>query len=306
MNPMIEVKHLKVMYKDFVAVKDISFAVKEGELFALLGKNGAGKSTTIHVLVTLLRKAAGTVLLNGHDLDQKHHLIKKDIGVVFQNSVLDKLLTVSENIETRASLYGMTKKEYQERLAYLTEKLELQDILHKRYGTLSGGQKRKVDIARALIHKPKILFLDEPTTGLDPITRIKVWEVVNELREKENTTIVLTTHYMEEAGKVDHVVIVDQGEVLEDGTPTYLKDHYAHDNLRLFYKEDTLETLKLSLQDLPYEETKECITLKINKKQKPLEILNKVSDYIVSFELIKGDMDSVFMNVTGGKILSEV
>ncbi len=302
MKNIIEINNLVVKYSDFVAVNDISFNVKEGELLALLGKNGAGKSTTINVLCTLKQKAQGKVIINGYDLDSEANKIKDSIGIVFQSSVLDGFLTVEENIKTRASLYGMKKNDYQARLNYLVDMLELKDILKKRYSQLSGGQKRKVDIARALINNPKILFLDEPTTGLDPQTRIKVWKTLNEIRLKDKTTIILTTHYMEETKNADSVVIINKGRVMEQGTPAYLKDKYAYDSLRLYYKQDKLEQLISILSDYHINNEVDYLELRINKDVEVMPLLNSISELINSFELQKGDMDIVFLNVIGDKM----
>ncbi|HHU27787.1 TPA: ABC transporter ATP-binding protein [bacterium] len=303
MKNIIEIRNLKASYGEIKAVDNISFNVKEGELFALLGKNGAGKSTTINVLCTLKEKDRGTVTINGFDIDKFPDKVKQEIGVVFQNSVLDPLLTVDENLRTRAALYHLSKKDYENRLSYLVEKLELQDILNRKYRDLSGGQKRKVDIARALINNPKILFLDEPTTGLDPQIRIKVWEILNDIKEKENTTIILTTHYMEETKHVDTVVIIDKGRILENGTPSYLKDKYAFDSLKLYYKENMKKELIKGLRDLKFSEETDCLEIRVDKNMDVLSLLNDINPFINSFELIKGDMDTVFINVTGGKQL---
>lgn len=305
MKNIIEIHNLRATYGDLVAVNDISFNAKEGELFALLGKNGAGKSTTINVLCMIKKKSKGEIIINGNDIDKHPDKIKNDIGVVFQGSVLDNYLTVEENIQTRAALYHLGKNEFKSRLAFLSEKLDLQDILNRRYMKLSGGQKRKADLARALINRPRILFLDEPTTGLDPQTRIKVWEVLDHIRKVEKTTIILTTHYMEETTDADTVVIIDKGDILEVGSPSYLKDKYAYDVLKLYYKTDKKEELISVLGELSYISDSDYLEIRIEKDMKPLPLINKAEPLINSFELMKGDMDTVFVNVTGGKSLLE-
>lgn len=223
MSNIIEVKNLVKNYKDVHAVNDISFTVEEGSFFAFLGINGAGKSTTINILCTVLEKTSGNVKIGGYDLDKEKNKIKELIGIVFQGSVLDKQLTVKENLESRASYYGLNKKEIAKRIESLTQTFDLSEILKRKYGTLSGGQRRRVDIARALINRPKLLFLDEPTTGLDPKTRLQVWEIIYNLRKETGLTVFLTTHYMEETVDCDNVVIIDSGKIVANDSPHNLK-----------------------------------------------------------------------------------
>lgn len=223
MSNIIEVKNLVKNYKDVHAVNDISFTVEEGSFFAFLGINGAGKSTTINILCTVLEKTSGNVKIGGYDLDKEKNKIKELIGIVFQGSVLDKQLTVKENLESRASYYGLNKKEIAKRIESLTQTFDLSEILKRKYGTLSGGQRRRVDIARALINRPKLLFLDEPTTGLDPKTRLQVWEIIHNLRKETGLTVFLTTHYMEETVDCDNVVIIDSGKIVANDSPHNLK-----------------------------------------------------------------------------------
>nr|HPJ23995.1 ATP-binding cassette domain-containing protein [Bacillota bacterium] len=233
MSHIIEVKNLYKNYGLIEAVKGIDFYVEEGSLFAFLGPNGAGKSTTINILSTLITNDGGSVDVNHHILGEHDDQIRNSIGIVFQDGVLDPLMTVSENLETRGSFYGLTKTELSERIVAAMEVTGITDLANRKYGNLSGGQRRRTDIARALIHKPKILFLDEPTTGLDPQTRKNVWETIKKLQEKENMTVFLTTHYMEEADEADFVVIIDEGKIAAKGTPTELKDVYSRDSLRI-------------------------------------------------------------------------
>lgn len=219
MSNIIEISSLSKRFGEVQAVNDLSFRVKEGELFAFLGINGAGKSTTINIMCGQLSKDSGTVQLSGVDLDSDPDSIKRNLGVVFQNSVLDKELSVQDNLQSRAALYGIRGKAFRERLAELAGLLEFDDLLKRTVGKLSGGQRRRIDIARALIHRPKILILDEPTTGLDPQTRSTLWQVIGDLRKNEGMTVFLTTHYMEEAADADYVVILDSGMIAAEGTP---------------------------------------------------------------------------------------
>ena len=211
---MIEIKNLYKQFGDIQAVNNLSFKVKKGELFAFLGVNGAGKSTTINIICGQLKKDKGEILITGKSLDENPTFFKNILGVVFQTSVLDKDLTVYDNLQSRASLYGIIGKDFQNRLNKLSEILSFKDLLKRPLGKLSGGQKRRIDIARALIHNPKILILDEPTTGLDPQTRTLLWDVINNLRKEEGLTVFLTTHYMEVAADADYVVIIIMDKLL--------------------------------------------------------------------------------------------
>ena len=213
MNDIIKIDHLCKNFGDVKAVQDLCFRAKEGELFAFLGVNGAGKSTTINIMCGQLSKDSGSVIIDDADLDKNLNHIKGTLGVVFQNSVLDSALSVYDNLQSRAALYGITGVAFKERLSELAKLLDFEDLLKRTVGKLSGGQRRRIDIARALINRPKILILDEPTTGLDPQTRKTLWNVISDLRKNENMTVFLTTHYMEEAAEADYVVILDSGKI---------------------------------------------------------------------------------------------
>ena len=234
MKNLIEISHLVKSFGDLKAVQDLSYRVKSGELFAFLGINGAGKSTTINIMCGQLPKDGGKVLINGIDIDSVPNGIKRSLGVVFQNSVLDKDLSVQDNLQSRAALYGIKGKEFKQRLLELAELLEFKDLLKRTVGKLSGGQRRRIDIARALLHNPKILILDEPTTGLDPQTRSMLWRVIEELRKKDGMTVFLTTHYMEEAADADYVVILDGGKIVAEGKPLELKNTYTGDFITIY------------------------------------------------------------------------
>lgn len=304
MTKIIEVKDLKKRFKDTEAVKGINFHVEKGSLFAFLGTNGAGKSTTIEILCTIQDKTSGEVLIDGNTLGtlKGNEAIRKLIGVVFQESILDDRLTVRENIWHRGQFYHLSKQQLKENYHFVKEKLDLIDMEHKKYGQLSGGQKRRVDIARALIHRPKILFLDEPTTGLDPHTRQLVWSVIDELRETTEITIFLTTHYMEEAARADEIVIIKEGEIIAQGAPHVLKEHYAKDQLILYFKERNHEKLLHSLH-LPFQKRGEAIVIPIKSTLDSLSILTKLQDKLSSFEVIKGTLDDVFLQVNEGSKL---
>lgn len=300
MENILEVKNLVKHYGNVVAVDDISFSVTQGQLFAFLGRNGAGKSTTINIICTTLTQTSGEVSVNGLLLGKDDDKIRHNIGVVFQNGVLDNMLTVKENILTRASFYNLEMDTILKRLKSISELLGMEDSLNRAYGKLSGGQKRKADIARAIINQPKILFLDEPTTGLDPATRVKVWEIIDHLRKNEGMTIFLTTHYMEEADRADNIAIINEGKIVVTGTPNQLKEKYSTDSLRVMSKNGKEEIEKVLNQlKLKYEFMVDQYIIEIQNTMQALEILPKIKDYIKNFEVLKGNMDSVFLNVTG-------
>lgn len=298
---MIEVKDLVKNYKDVKAVKGISFSVEEGAFFAFLGVNGAGKSTTINVLCTVLDKTSGSVTIGGYDLDRERTKIKELIGIVFQNSVLDKQLTVKENLISRAAYYGLSKKEAKQRVQELSDIFELSEILNRRYDRLSGGQRRRVDVARALINRPKLLFLDEPTTGLDPMTRVKVWEIIHKLREETGLTVFLTTHYMEETVACDDVVILDDGRIAAHGTPHHLKEQYASNRLIWYTPQSAENDALLNKEGLRYEYSLDSYKIELSEIKRATELLRKY-DQINDYEFIKGNMDDVFLNVTGKRL----
>lgn len=295
MNNIIEIKNLNKSFKDVKAVQDLSFRVKEGELFAFLGLNGAGKSTTISIICGQLKKDSGSVTVNGFDLDKNIEGIKSELGVVFQNSVLDKPLSVKSNLENRAALYGITGADFEKRLSELSRMLDLQELLNRPVGKLSGGQRRRVDIARALLHNPKILILDEPTTGLDPQTRHTLWEVVSNLRKNTGMTVFLTTHYMEEAADADYIVILDSGKISAEGTPLDLKNTYSGDYITLY---ETDENRVKSL-DFKYETLKDGFRISVPNTAAATELIIKNPNLFKDYEITKGKMDDVFLAVTG-------
>ena len=298
MKNLIEISHLVKSFGDVKAVQDLSFRVKSGELFAFLGINGAGKSTTINIMCGQLPKDGGKVLINGIEIDSDPNGIKRSLGVVFQNSVLDKDLSVQDNLQSRAALYGIKGKEFKERLLELAELLEFKDLLKRTVGKLSGGQRRRIDIARALLHNPKILILDEPTTGLDPQTRSMLWRVIEELRKKDGMTVFLTTHYMEEAADADYVVILDGGKIAAEGTPLELKNTYTGDFITLYGVADT-SVKKLGL---PYDLIRDACRVSVPDTAAATELIIKYPEIFKDYEITKGKMDDVFLSVTGKKL----
>ena len=295
MKNAISVRDLKKSYKEHEAVKGISFDVNEGEFFAFLGENGAGKSTTINMLCTILSKTSGDVRIFDHELGREDDSIRKLIGIVFQNSVLDNKLTVKENLLTRGAYYGLNKKQVLERMEPFMESFELNEIWNRRYERLSGGQRRRVDIMRALIHDPRILFLDEPTTGLDPKSRMLVWELIRRLKNEKNLTIFLTTHYMEETADADNVVILDKGRIIANGTPTKLKTDYASSHLVWYVNKDERAEEVIKEYDWKYDSDHYSVDF----KGQITDLLYRNRDLIRDFEIKKGSMDDVFLNLTG-------
>ena len=297
---IIEVKDLTKKYKEHTAVDGISFDVEEGELYAFLGENGAGKSTTINMLTTVLQKTSGRAVIAGHELGKEDDEIRKVNGIVFQNSVLDKKLTVRENLITRGSYYGLTKKQVEQRLEPFSERFEMKDIWNRRYDKLSGGQRRRVDIMRALINEPKILFLDEPTTGLDPKSRKLVWDYINFLRKEHGLTIFLTTHYMEETRDADRVLILDKGKIVTMGTPAELKTRYAHSKL-IWYTARS-EKAEALITKISNNSIYDADHYSIETDDNITEFIYEHRDEIRDYEYIKGTMDDVFLTLTGKEL----
>lgn len=295
MKEMISIEHLYKSFGEVRAVNDLSFSVSEGELFAFLGVNGAGKSTTINVICGQLPKDGGRVMVDGLDLDRELGKIKSSLGVVFQNSVLDSALSVYDNLESRAAIYGLVGTAFKERLAELSKLLEFEDLLKRTVGKLSGGQRRRIDVARALLHRPRILILDEPTTGLDPQTRKTLWQVISDLRKSEKMTVLLTTHYMEEAAEADSVVIIEGGRIAARGTPLELKNTYTGDFITLYgVDEETVRGLGVE-----YEPIRDAFRLSVPNTAKATELIVQNPKVFVDYEITKGKMDDVFLAVTG-------
>ena len=300
MENIIEINNLSKSFGDVCAVSDLSFVVKKGELFAFLGVNGAGKSTTINIMCAQLKKDGGQIIIDGCDIDKSTDDIKRKLGVVFQSSVLDSALTVYDNLESRAALYGITGEGFKQRLDELSSLLNFKDLLKRTIGKLSGGQRRRIDIARALLHKPKILILDEPTTGLDPQTRKLIWDVIYELRKNHQMTVFLTTHYMEEASEADYVVILDSGRVAANGTPHQLKTTFSKDYITLYNVTES----QVKELGLPYEKNKDAFRISVSDTACATKLIIENPDLFKDYEITKGKMDDVFLSVTG-KSLTE-
>ncbi len=296
-NDLIKIERLYKSFGDVTAVNDLSFKVKRGELFAFLGVNGAGKSTTINVICGQLKKDGGSVEICGTSLDENADKIKRKIGVVFQFSALDKDLSVKENLESRAALYGIYGEEFKKRLAVLADNLDFKDFLNRPIGKLSGGQRRRVDVARALIHDPEILILDEPTTGLDPQTRNALWNFISNLRTENGTTVFLTTHYMEEAADADYVIILNKGKIAAEGTPLQLKNAYTGDFITLYgADEEEIKTLGSSYEKIP-----NGYRLEVENTAAATKLIVAHPEIFKDYEITKGKMDDVFLAVTGKK-----
>ena len=302
MDDIITVEKLSKHFGDVRAVDDISFTVKRGELFGYLGVNGAGKSTTINMLCTLYAPDEGRVEVCGLELGGNNNAIRSKLGVVFQHNTMDALLSVRQNLLSRAYLYEKDATVNKKNLDIVCDTLDIGSLLDRQYRKLSGGQKRRCEIARAIMNRPEILFLDEPTTGLDPQTRRMVWTSVERLRKEHNMTIFLTTHYMEEAARAHHIAIIDSGKIVAYGTPTKLKETHASDRIRVF--SDNYDKVR-EIADkfkMTYKEKSNHITITVPDSISAIPILNELSPYINSFEVVQGTMDDVFLNITGKQL----
>lgn len=298
---IIKVNGLTKKYGDFIAVNNISFNVKKGDLLGFLGVNGAGKSTTINMLSTLLEQDSGSAEICGYTLGRDNNAIRRKIGIVYQQNCLDAILTVGENLMCRGIIHGADKASAKKRLAELLETLNLEDILKKPYRNLSGGQKRRCEIASALMHTPEILFLDEPTTGLDPATRKDVWQAVENLRANLGMTVFLTTHYMEEASTASRIIILDKGNICADGTPFQLKEKYAYDLVKLYCIESRKKQISdiLSKRGKISESTAYGLKFYIKATTEAIALIYDIREFISGFEVIQGNMDDVFLNACG-------
>jgi multidrug/hemolysin transport system ATP-binding protein len=298
MEVVLKINNVSKSFGKVKAVNNISFKVKKGEMFAYLGVNGAGKSTTISMICGTLKKDSGSILVCGEDINKDSNYIKNKIGVVFQNSVLDQTLSVYDNLKYRASLYDITGNEFKKRFEELSKMFELNEIQNQKVKTLSGGQRRRVDIARAIIHNPEFLILDEPTTGLDPNTRKKLWNIIRDLREKKGMTVFLTTHYMEEAADADFIIIIEKGKIITEGTPLDLKNKYAKDIISIYNVEEK-DVMKLKL---PYTKIRDGFKLEVENTSLATDLIIKNKEVFKDYEIIKGKMDDVFLNATGNEL----
>lgn len=298
MEVVLKITNVSKSFGKVKAVNNISFKVKKGEMFAYLGVNGAGKSTTISMICGTLKKDSGSILICGEDINKDSNYIKNKIGVVFQNSVLDQTLSVYDNLKYRASLYDITGNEFEKRFEELSKMFELNEIQNQKVKTLSGGQRRRVDIARAIIHNPEFLILDEPTTGLDPNTRKKLWNIIRDLRKKKGMTVFLTTHYMEEAADADFIIIIEKGKIITEGTPLDLKNKYAKDIISIYNVEEK-DVMKLKL---PYTKIRDGFKLEVENTSLATDLIIKNKEVFKDYEIIKGKMDDVFLNATGNEL----
>ena len=298
MDRIIEIENLDKSFGTIHAVNDLSFSVRRGELFAFLGVNGAGKSTTISIICAQLAKDSGKVIVCGEDIDKDPSRVASRLGVVFQNSLLDQALSVRDNLESRAALYGITGKRFSARLSELSKLLDLDGLMRRTVGKLSGGQRRRIDIARALLHRPEVLILDEPTTGLDPQTRRMIWSVIETLRRDEGLTVFLTTHYMEEAADADYVIILDDGRISASGTPLELKNKYANDYITLYGS----DIASAEVLGYPVEKVGDACRITVPDTAAATKLIIAHPDLFLDYEVTKGKMDDVFLAVTGKKL----
>lgn len=302
MDPIIQVKNFTKRYGDFVAVNDISFDVEEGSVFAFLGPNGAGKSTTINTLCTIFEKTSGSLLIDGKDVTGQKSEVRSTIGVVFQDSTLDAKMTIEENLKMHCVFYNIPNKEVEERIQFVLKLVDLVAERKKLVAALSGGMKRRVEIARGLIHYPKVLFLDEPTTGLDPQTRAHIWEYIIKLQKERNITIFLTTHYMEEAEICNKVAIIDGGVIVAHDTPYALKKKYTRDKAYISTKNETALERLLAEYDLNYIKKDGYYRVEAENLTGLLEVLSVHKEYVTNIEIKKGTFNDVFLEITGKKI----
>ncbi len=302
MSNIIEVKNFTKKYGDFAAVDNISFNVEEGTVFAFLGPNGAGKSTTINTLCTIINKTEGDLRINGYEVSENKGKVREDIGIVFQESTLDSKLTVEENLKFHCEFYKVPKDDIKKRIDFVLDLVDLNDWRKAPVNSLSGGMKRRVEIARGLVHYPKVLFLDEPTTGLDPQTRANIWDYIYKLQKQENITIFLTTHYMDEAEICDKVAIMDHGKIVAFDSPYNLKKQYTSNVTRIKVSNSNELNQYLRNQSMEFNFNNGLFTIQSSKINHILEIASKFKASIIDFETTKGTLNDVFLTITGKEI----
>jgi ABC-2 type transport system ATP-binding protein len=298
----IEVNNFTKKFGDFTAVDNISFHVEEGSIFAFLGPNGAGKSTTINTLCTIQEKTAGDLKINGNDVSRRQELVRNDIGIVFQDSTLDAKLTIAENLKLHCDFYNVPKSEMPQRLDFVLKLVDLTDWRNSTVGSLSGGMKRRAEIARGLIHFPKVLFLDEPTTGLDPQTRANVWDYIHSLQRQKNITIFLTTHYMEEAEICDKVAIIDHGKIVAYDSPFNLKKQHTTTVMKVQTSRPEDLVRYLAGRSFKYKRDDRLMTIFATNVRDILDITSLFGETIEDIEISKGTLNDVFIAVTGKEI----
>ena len=302
MSKIIEVRNFTKAYGDQLAVDNISFDVDEGSVFAFLGPNGAGKTTTINTLCTILEKTSGSLTIAGHDVNADQAKVRRDIGIVFQESTLDTNLTVEENLSLHCEFYRVPKEEIRERIGFALDLVGLLDRQKAMVKTLSGGMKRRVEIARGLVHFPKVLFLDEPTTGLDPQTRANIWDYICTVQKQKNMTIFMTTHYMDEAEICDKVAIIDHGKLVAFDTPSQLKRMHTSDIVNIKTSDGIGLREYLRQNEIPYSEKDDLFMVQSRSIAVTLDLLSQRKDSIIDFEVHKGTLNDVFIAITGKEI----
>lgn len=298
----IEVKNFTKKFGDFVAVDNISFDVQHGSIFAFLGPNGAGKSTTINTLCTIQDKTSGDLKLNGYDVSRQKDKVRNDIGIVFQESTMDEKLTIKENIKLHCDFYNVPKKEVDERINFVLHLVDLENRKNSPVESLSGGMKRRAEIARGLVHFPKILFLDEPTTGLDPQTRANVWDYILKLQKQKDITIFLTTHYMDEAEICDKVAIIDKGKIVAHDTPNNLKKQYTSTRMEMESSDQEKMIAYLDHLEIKYQTVDNKVIAFVHDPKQMITILNDNQHIIIDLEVKKGSLNDVFIAITGKEI----
>ena len=307
LNTIISVKKLTKRFKNLTAVNEVSFNVNEGEIFGFLGPNGAGKTTTIDMLCTLLSPTSGEAVLNGYDVTKNRNKVRQCIGLVFQDPSLDDWLTAKENLEFHAMVYNIERKIAKKRIDEVLEIVELKDRKNDLVLNFSGGMKRRLEIARGLIHYPKVLFLDEPTLGLDPQTRNRVWEYIRDLKEKENITIFLTTHYMDEAENCDRIAIIDVGKIIAMDTPINLKKRVRGDIITVETSDNRSlneELKKKKVKNIIFYNNKIQFEVYDSEKFIP-KFIKESKEEIISISARRPTLDDVFLSLTGRKIREE-
>lgn len=307
MASIIEVHDLSKEFKDVKAVQNINFSIEEGEIFGFLGPNGAGKSTTINMLCTMLKPTSGEVLINGHSISREKDQVRKSIGIIFQENTLDEKLTAKENLMLHCRFYHVPKEKREERIQQVLEIVDLVDKQEKMVETYSGGMKRRLEIARGLLHYPKVLFLDEPTVGLDPQTRAHIWEYILKLKEQEGITMFLTTHYLDEAEISDRIAIMDHGKIIAIDSPAALKKQVGGDIIEINTTDNqsAMEEIRaMNVENI--QEKDDLLQIKVvDSDQFISDFIKKLETPIRSLDIRKPTLNDVFLTFTGREIREE-
>ncbi|MFV0396347.1 MAG: ABC transporter ATP-binding protein [Coprobacillaceae bacterium] len=297
MGNILEVKDLEKSFRNKKVIEQSNFSIKEGEFLALLGPNGAGKSTTIAIICGLLSFENGEINICGHVLSKENNTIRKQIGIVFQNSVLDDILTLKSNLLLRCGFYNLTKKQAMHRVNELIVLCRLEKFVNQKVSTLSGGERRRGDIARALIAEPRLLILDEPTTGLDPQSRVQIWETIESLQKKSSMAILLTTHYLEEAEKANQIMMMNHGKIIAKGSVQELPKKFSVSTLILYSRYLPMLEKVLRNNYISFISNNERVEIRIHSNSNPLSILNKVEIYVDRFEVRTGTIEDAFLEI---------